>query len=626
MFFDRLLKLQTLKFRLLGSTSFAQLYSQERLPLRKFRKEGAMLSPLIAGLLAACGGGGVIPFGGGGGIATPSGNNTTPTHPTGSDIVGAKIYFDANSDGILQDSEKTTANLLGTSNKNGVAEIQNSDLLERFGDNDEISIIADLEGATNNSTGEVYGEGDYQHSTLTRDAIGSLKVLSVVTTIFEKLKNMGLEKDEALEAIFGDIDVTVEDINDPGNYVALPGDEAVGSGSALEAQKVISVTAKVLVELVEQIDESDAIETDETGDAVSKVAEYLEEDIITIDPTAKDGGAEDDFVTVMPQPDDDILEEAAEVLRILEAASKAASDAAAARILRDQNTEKGVPVAVDDAQELDEGIGEDPATNHTSVTGNVLNNDVNVIGERDSTVSAIEHKSSTDKDGAEASGLGSGSVGTVVKGAYGDLTINADGSYSYVANKQETDFLTDGEVVTDVFTYTHKDSDGTDEAELTFTINGKNDTPSDIKMTGNRAEGENAATAIGGEGRFVLTKGKIVDRNGDDDDPLGVLSAKDVEDDASSTALKFTLAAGVGDNDLFEIDATTNTLGLKAGAQEKNAGETYSVTVTVTDSGGGSSTETFTIIQSGVYLTTDGVTLRHFSGHTDNLGGLLDGQ
>ena len=58
MFFDRLLKLQTLKFRLLGSTSFAQLYSAERLPLRKFRKEGAMLSPLIAGLLAACGGGG----------------------------------------------------------------------------------------------------------------------------------------------------------------------------------------------------------------------------------------------------------------------------------------------------------------------------------------------------------------------------------------------------------------------------------------------------------------------------------------------------------------------------------------------------------------------------------------
>lgn len=68
MFFDRLLKLTTLKTRLLSGTSFSQLYSAENLPLRKFRKEGAMLSPLIAGLLAACGGGGggIIPIGGAG--------------------------------------------------------------------------------------------------------------------------------------------------------------------------------------------------------------------------------------------------------------------------------------------------------------------------------------------------------------------------------------------------------------------------------------------------------------------------------------------------------------------------------------------------------------------------------
>ena len=58
MFFDRLFTLTSLKARLLGSSSFAQLYSAERLPLHKFRREGAMLSPLIAGLLAACGGGG----------------------------------------------------------------------------------------------------------------------------------------------------------------------------------------------------------------------------------------------------------------------------------------------------------------------------------------------------------------------------------------------------------------------------------------------------------------------------------------------------------------------------------------------------------------------------------------
>lgn len=57
MFFDRLFTLTSLKARLLGGSSFSQLYSGERLPLHKFRREGAMLTPLIAGLLAACGGG-----------------------------------------------------------------------------------------------------------------------------------------------------------------------------------------------------------------------------------------------------------------------------------------------------------------------------------------------------------------------------------------------------------------------------------------------------------------------------------------------------------------------------------------------------------------------------------------
>ncbi len=48
MFFDRLFTLVSLKSRLLNSSSFSQLYSNERLPLRSFLKEGAMLTPLIA--------------------------------------------------------------------------------------------------------------------------------------------------------------------------------------------------------------------------------------------------------------------------------------------------------------------------------------------------------------------------------------------------------------------------------------------------------------------------------------------------------------------------------------------------------------------------------------------------
>ena len=57
MFYDRLLLITSLKSRLLSSSSFSQLYTSEKLPLRKFRREGLSLTPLIAGLLAACGGG-----------------------------------------------------------------------------------------------------------------------------------------------------------------------------------------------------------------------------------------------------------------------------------------------------------------------------------------------------------------------------------------------------------------------------------------------------------------------------------------------------------------------------------------------------------------------------------------
>lgn len=329
MFFDRLLKLQTLKFRLLGSSSFTQLYSAERLPLRKFRKEGAMLSPLIAGLLAACGGGGggVVPIRSGGDSPGPTERDDpddiirevidaservgsradeafTTFDVTGSDIAGAALYFDPNADGVLDEDEKTEANHLGTSEISGEVEVSNARLRELFGeDATEISIIADLEGAINRDTGEVYDEGDYQHTIISRDAIGSLKVLSVITTIFEELKETGLSEEEALETIFGeDTNVTEEDINDPDNYVALPAGVIVPDNSNLETQKVISFTAKVLVELVEQVEESNEIEdTDDGPEAVSKVAEYLENKVVTIDAKATTSA---DYVEVSPTDKD----------------------------------------------------------------------------------------------------------------------------------------------------------------------------------------------------------------------------------------------------------------------------------------------------------------------------------
>ena len=70
-----------------------------------------------------------------------------------------------------------------------------------------------------------------------------------------------------------------------------------------------------------------------------------------------------------------------------------------------------------------------------------------------------------------------GSVGGALAGAYGTLTLNADGSYSYAATAAAVDALAAGETADDVFTYTVTDGAATDQAELRITVTGANDAP-----------------------------------------------------------------------------------------------------------------------------------------------------
>jgi VCBS repeat-containing protein len=67
-----------------------------------------------------------------------------------------------------------------------------------------------------------------------------------------------------------------------------------------------------------------------------------------------------------------------------------------------------------------------------------------------------------------------GNVGNAVLGVYGALTLNADGSYTYVATANS---LSEGEVVDDVFTYVTSGVGGSDTATLTITLTGTNDLP-----------------------------------------------------------------------------------------------------------------------------------------------------
>ena len=77
-----------------------------------------------------------------------------------------------------------------------------------------------------------------------------------------------------------------------------------------------------------------------------------------------------------------------------------------------------------------------------------------------------------------------GSVGSALDGTYGQLTIAANGSYTYVANKDAADALDPGDVVTDSFNYTVSDGQGeTDIAVLTITVIGINDAPVGVADT-----------------------------------------------------------------------------------------------------------------------------------------------
>ncbi|MGZ8351974.1 MAG: beta strand repeat-containing protein [Allosphingosinicella sp.] len=146
------------------------------------------------------------------------------------------------------------------------------------------------------------------------------------------------------------------------------------------------------------------------------------------------------------------------------------------------------PVANDDAASTTEdGI----------VAGNVLAND-------------------TDVDGETLTVTNPG----VYVGAYGILTLAADGSYTY-APGAAAQGLDDGETVNDVFSYTASDGTASDTAALTVTVNGANDAPvaNDDSASTNEdgsASGNVLAndTDVDGETLTVTNPGVYVGANG----------------------------------------------------------------------------------------------------------------
>ncbi|MCT7655922.1 VCBS domain-containing protein [Oceanimonas sp. NS1] len=140
------------------------------------------------------------------------------------------------------------------------------------------------------------------------------------------------------------------------------------------------------------------------------------------------------------------------------------------------------PVAVDDSASAIEAGGIANGTTGNGASGNVLSNDTDVDEGDSKTVTAI-------RTGVESGSGTSGTVGSVLVGQYGSLTLNADGTYSYVVDESNADVQAlrqSGQTLSESFTYTVTDSAGlTDSATLTITIDGRNDAPVAVATPGN---------------------------------------------------------------------------------------------------------------------------------------------
>ena len=209
-----------------------------------------------------------------------------------------------------------------------------------------------------------------------------------------------------------------------------------------------------------------------------------------------------------------------------------------------------LPAATDDTNSVTEG---------NTVTGDVLGNDDSGADGWTGSGNGVVGVVAGDNGGTPTSG----GTGTAITGTYGTLTLNPDGSYTYVANAG----ITVPNPV-DVFTYTVRDADG-DETTATLTID-LNNIPDPVAslppQVGVDADG----------GINIPTSGGFVDIDGD---PLTYT--------ATDLPPGLTIDPNTG--------VITGTLDNSA-SQGGNTGTpgVYEVTVTVTDPHGQTASQTFT--------------------------------
>ena len=152
------------------------------------------------------------------------------------------------------------------------------------------------------------------------------------------------------------------------------------------------------------------------------------------------------------------------------------------------NGANDAPTVVNDTDSVTEG---GTVIETTNSAGTVLSDDSDVDGDSLTVSGTVTQTSATANGGGSItiSSPNSASVGSAVTGYYGQLTLDSDGTYSYVANQSNANALDSGESGTDVFTFTVSDGTTTTSSTITFTVNGANDAPTVVNDTDSVTEG-----------------------------------------------------------------------------------------------------------------------------------------
>lgn len=295
-------------------------------------------------------------------------------------------------------------------------------------------------------------------------------------------------------------------------------------------------------------------------------------------------------------------------------------------LIRGQNDN---PVANDDAGTAIEAGGLNNNQPGVDPTGNVLTNDIDVDGgEIPADLPAHDYGETravaSVRTGIEGAAGTAGTLGTELRGTYGWLTLNADGSYTYRLDNSmaEVQALRAGNTLADSFNYNVIDASGAqDTATLTITIQGANDTPvaQNDANTAIEAGGLNNATPGVNPSGNVLTNDSDVDRNGETLTVVDVRQGTSVGVIGSGLAGAFgTLTLGSDGNYTYVLD--NNNPQLQA---LRTNGDVLTETFTyqIRDLAGASSTATLTITIRGTNdnpLAVDDSTVAIEAGGTAN--------